>query len=323
MKQTSKNVEPGFSARNATFQAGSVALAVIFTFAFSGCGQAKKNPSAGAGTNQQKTMAPDRVAVAQVGITLLGELSHIERALKPYFGVSMSTPPTGLVPAGLSCKTTRSTRLTQWETVWRCGLDSAERGRKEIEGVERLNFDSATRILTYTAKFETRNFDDNEPREKAHTLVTGRKIRINFTAESSDSSAIGTFRMSSVAALKNLELAGSGSNWSSSVSGVIRKSGGVWSLGSGAVMSLKGALYGRDSERKTIWASGDYNFVSDADTVLAGLADSACTKPVGPWRVKTEGGGKTFDTTLTSTLTTVFEGSGSSLNWPADLCDQP
>jgi hypothetical protein len=303
----------------------ALTLTAVVAIAIAGCGDPKKAPSIAAAGNEAPTMKPDRVAVTRVGQTVLGELSHIERAIKPFLGLELPGAPAEVASSLASgdCKKTQTTNAAQWETRWACGLDSTERGRKEIEGVERLNYDQSKRTLIYAASFTIRNFEDKEARVNAHTLITGRKIRITFAAGSSSVSGVAKIRIASSAALKTFDTARKGSNWSSSIGGILRRKGDTWTIDKGAVVALKGSLYGLDGERKTPFASGDFNFVSETDTALEGLGNTDCTKAIGTWRVSSTGGGAKFDTTLASTSTTVSESSGGSLPWPVDLCSQP
>ncbi|CAN5629084.1 hypothetical protein BH10BDE1_BH10BDE1_10060 [soil metagenome] len=303
----------------------TLASAIAVGIGAVGCSEAKKAPSMGASDNVAPTMKPDRVAATHVGATVLGELTHIERAIKPLIGLSTSAAPAELAALDASgdCRKTQTTNAAQWETRWRCGMDSTESGRKEIEGVERLNYDQMKRTLTYSATFQIRNFDDQEARGNAHTLVTGRKIHVAFRAGSSSTSAIANIRIASSATLKSFDSTRKGSNWTSAIIGTIHRQGASWTMDKGATVTFKGSLYGLDAERNTAYASGDFNLVSETDTTLLGLGDSSCTIGVGTWRMTSVGGGAKFDTTLASSPTTLSESSGGSYSWPAERCEQP
>lgn len=289
------------------------------------CQPAKNKPPELPPEQTIPTTKPEAVNVVHVGIVALSEVSHIERAIKPMFGVKLSTAPPPLgETADVECRSTESTNLALRETTWKCGLDPKLRGRKEIEGVERVNYDQKARLITYTADFATRNFDDLEPRANAHTVVTSRKIKIRFEKGSTDAAGRATLVMESTAALKGtLGTSAKGSNYTARISGILLHQGTTWTLTTNSILSFEGALYGVDGERKTQWAAGRFTFVPRSNINLVGLGEEKCTVPVGPWKVSAVGGGNKFDTTLETSETGGGNASGSTLAWPVQLCDQP
>lgn len=309
---------------------GTSALALI------SCGPAPKNPQAPL-PNQVATTKPTSVSSSRVSLTALTEVSHIERALKPFLvagglgavvDLSASTSEARELLAAdydlSTCRTTKTTTKAMWETRWNCGLTSTNPGKKEIEGVERANYDSKTMTLKYEAKFEIRNYDDREARSNAHTLVTTRRITATF-ASGAGTTATARVRMTSTGNIKAGDRARAGSNWRSAFEGTLsRATTGVWSLAPKSRIGFTGSLYGLDGERGTQWAAGDYAFVSESAVELQGLSDpSTCTKPIGNWTVSASGGGQNFDSVTQSSASGVTDSAGLSLAWPTDLCDQP
>lgn len=267
---------------------------------------------------QTETTKPDRVAVNRVAIVAFSELAHLERAMKPYFGLELSADRTA------NCRTTVTSRSAIWKTKWACDFREATSGRKEIEGDETVNFEAKKALLTYDSKFETRIFSDNEPRDQAHTLVSTRKMRIIFD-RSLEKPTAARFTIVSRTFRKNATSVRRGSNWTMSLTGQIKLIDGAWSIEPGAKISSTGSVFGDDDERFTLWASGDFNFISKTETRMGGLSSaSTCTKPdFGFWRVQSVGGGESFDTEIELSNAGVSESSGSALNWPYDICERP
>ncbi len=292
------------------------------------CGPAPKAPLI-VESNPQPTMKPDSVSTTQVALTTMTEVSHLERALKPFIGsitAPISEPPQALAGLDVSkCRVTASTDKTMWETRWRCGLDATESGKKEIEGVERVNYETSSRTLTYNAQFETRNFDDREARSNAHTLQTSRRITVVFTGPATSTTSNANVKMVSSSSLKRSDISRKGSNWTSTLTGKISRAGATWALDRGTILRFRGALFGLDEYRYTNWASGDFDFVSETIVTLAGLGDGlgTCTKPVGVWKIDASGGGQNFDTKLETSISGGQTQSGGSFSWPVNLCDQP
>ncbi len=293
---------------------------------FVACAPAPKNPQMPpvAGT---PTTKPTGVSSSQVGMFALTEISHIERAMKPLNGVALSGVAPLVEPTAVGCRTTQTTNRAQWETTWKCGVDPKVSGRKEIIGVERLNYDQTTRTLTYDGKFEIKNFNDLEPRAQAHTLVTARKIKIRFDRGSTTASARATVAMTSIATVSAADgKIVPGSNYRSSLDGVLLGQGTDWTLTkSDTVLNFEGALYGLDADRKTLWASGTFRFVPEQESgiKLLGLGDSSCTKPIGDWRMSAIGGGDKLDTTMQTSETGGVSVSGSVAAWPIGYCERP
>ena len=295
------------------------------------CGPAPKAPVI-VDSNPTPSTKPNSVSATQVSLAAMTELSHLERAIKPFIGVATSgvvVAPALTETVSVSaldmtdCRVTASTNKTMWETRWTCGLKSTESGKKEIEGVERVNYDLAKRTLTYSGDFETRNFDDREARANAHTLSTSRRITIVFSGEVTSASTTARVRMVTGNNLKRSDIERKGSAWSSTLEGTISRSGTTWVMKEGATIRFRGALYGLDQYRYTNWAAGDFDFVSETVTNLSGLGDATCTKPIGVWKIDALGAGQKFDTKLETNLTGGQTRSGGSFTWPSDLCEQP
>lgn len=295
----------------------AVALSMSFAVA---CTQAPQNPKIPERV-QTPSLKPDSESSAKVSLTALGELSRIERAIKPFTGVALSAP---LETANsTNCRQTSTTSAAMWETRWICGLESTLPGRKEIEGVERVNFARDSHTLTYIASFETRTFNDREPRTEAHTLITERTMRIVFDSTSPGGTGVAKISMQSHATMKGTN-APKGSEWTSSMNGVLKRAVSDWSLDPGATIEFNGALYGKDGERKNIYASGLFDFVSDSNIKLInlGMANS-CTKPDGLWKIHASGAGENLDTAVGTSTQGGQIYAGTAFVWPTDLCDQP
>lgn len=305
-----------------TFALTIAAFVGTSVLALVSCTPAPKNPQAPL-PNQVATTKPTSVSSVHVSLAALSEISHLERALKPFLVAGTF----GTLSADYdltTCRSTRTTTTAMWETRWSCGLSSTTPGKKEIEGIERADYDRRTMTLSYEAKFEIRNYDDREARANAHTLVTTRKISATFSNTSSTTTS-ARVRMTSTGNIKTGSISREGSNWRSVFNGTLtRGTTGVWSIASNSRIGFSGALYGLDGERGTQWAAGDYSFVSNSAIELLGLTDpTTCTKPVGRWTVSATGGGQNFDTAADSSVTGVTDSGGAALAWPTDLCDQP
>ncbi len=293
---------------------------------FAACGPAPKMPQLPpvAGT---PTTKPTSVSSSQVAMFALTEMSHIERAMKPFNGIALGGDAPLVEPTAAGCRSTQSTNRAQWETTWNCGVDPKVSGRKEILGVERLNFDQTSRTLTYDAVFEIRNFNDVEPRAQAHTLVTARKIKIKFERGSTTASTRATVIMSSVATVSAADgKIVPGSNYRATFEGVLLGQGTDWTLTKkDSVLNFDGALYGLDGDRKTLWASGNFTFVPEQESgiKLLGLGDSSCTKVLGSWRMSAIGGGEKLDTTVQTSELGGVGVNGSIVAWPTAYCDGP
>lgn len=308
-------------------------LKAVFVFVI--CGSAMMMALAACGPNPNKApaipklpetlaMKPTTVGAAHVTLTAITELARVERALKPLVGSMLSETAPAEIAATPSCKSTQTTNLAMWETTWKCGVDATVRGRKEVEGVERINFDNTKRLLTYEAKFETRNYEDLEPKAKAHTLVTARKIEARFERGSTTASARADLRMSSAASTSTGVLGLLGSNWSANLEGTLLRQDSSWTLARGALFNFSGALYGVDGERKTAWASGEFNFVSDSVANLTGLGvGSTCMKPEGKWHLAAKGSGEKLDTIAETTEAGGIRAGDVVLPWPARFCEEP
>lgn len=267
---------------------------------------------------QTETAKPERVAAKRVAVAAFSEITHLERAMKPYFGLEISSDATK------SCRNSVASRSAIWETKWNCLFREATSGRKEIEGTESADLNPKKTTLTYDARFETRIFDDNEPADKAHTVLSTRKMKITFD-RSSAAPTSARFTISSRAFRKNATRDRRGSNWTMSISGLLNKVDGQWYVAPGARIVMNGALFGDDGDRLTMWASGDFTFTSKDETRLSGLSTSSvCTIPeFGTWDVRAVGGGESFDTEIELSKIGVRDSAGPFLNWPYDFCERP
>ncbi len=284
------------------------------------CAPAKKAPTipSAAGTPGMKA---ESVSSTHVALTVFSELSHIERAVKPMAGNSTTSFPVD-IPGGTECRSVGTSSIGQWETKWNCALASTTPGKKEIQGTERLNFDTAKNSLIYDAGFETRNFNDVEARSQAHTLVTSRRIQIIFDRGSTTESGRARLIMTSSATV-NGTTGILGSNWRIGVEGTLVRTGSTWTLETGSKIFYDGALYGLDGERKTVWSVGQYSFVSNSITTLTGLGDATCTKPEGSWKLHAVGAGENFDTEVETTAKSGVHAGNATLGWPSSLCGMP
>lgn len=297
----------------------TAAFIAVTVFSFLACGPTPKSP-----VIPEELKAPAMKATStsssEVALTVFSELSHIERAIKPYIGNSTTTTPVSNTDAK-DCRTVGSSSTAQWETRWACGLDSAVDGKKEIEGVERVNFDKATNILTYTAALETRNYNGHEARQTAPTLSTGRRIKVIFDRNSTETDGRATFTIASTASVNPTAM--EGSNWKIGIEGTLVRKDSTWTIEPRAQARFDGGLYGLDDRRRNVLAVGFYSFVSDSVTSLTGLGDSACTKPAGTWKLQAIGAGENFDTVVETTETGGVRAETSLLSWPSSLCALP
>ncbi len=294
------------------------------------CQPASNNPGKSPDPVDTPQMKPSRVSAVRVATETISELSRIERAIRPFFGFVDGSPLTGIpeLDAELKnpyadCQTAKRRTGSDWEVRWKCGLDSTESGKTEIEGVETTDFDRNTRVLTTAGRFEIRIFEDREPRAKAHTLQIRRTLSLTLAPRATRDNFSARVRLKSQVMKKNIRTGELGSNWSATSAGVLVGAAGKWALQPGFVTTFKGSLYGHGGERFTAWASGEYALKSDSEILLKGLVTGDCTKPLGTWTLTAKAAGENFETGLATTDAGLLESSGSQLLWPTLMCFQP
>lgn len=301
-----------------------ISFGVSLLVTLTACQQASNNPARPPDSVKTPPMKPSRVSAIRVARETLVEVSRIERTLRPFLGYS-DAPATELTAGSpyANCQTSKRISGSEWEIRWRCGLDSTESGKTEIEGLETTDFDRNTRILTTTSKFEIRTFDDIEPRSKAHTLQIRRTLTIALARNATKENFDARFRMKTQIIKKNIRPEQLGSDWTATTAGSISGKNGKWTLAPGLMTAFKGSLYGRGGERLTAWASGDYQMKSDSEIVLSGLTTGECTKPTGTWSMTGKAAGESFETSVVASDSGIVESSGSVLQWPFQMCDEP
>lgn len=284
------------------------------------CQPASDNPAKIPDTAKTPQMKPSRVSAVRVASETINEISRIERSLRPLFGFSDSQ---GSNPYA-NCQTSKRITGSEWETRWRCGMESTESGKTEIEGIETTDFDRNTRVLTTTGKFEIRIFDDIEPRSKAHTLQIRRTTTLTMTATSTIQDFAARVRIKSQVIKKNVRPGQLGSDWIATTTGMLIGKAGQLHFQPGLVTTFKGSLYGRGGERLTAWASGEYQMKADSEVLLKGIeSPGTCTRPNGTWTMQANAAGEQFETGLAATDSGIVESSGSQLQWPRLGCFEP
>lgn len=305
---------------NENFSAKLFAAILAIGLGTVACQPASDNPAKIPDTVKTPPMKPSRVSAVRVASETIGEISRIERSLRPLFGFTdlQATNPYA------DCQTVKRATGTEWEVRWRCGVDSRESGKTEIEGVETTDFDRNTRVLTTTGRFEIRIFDDIEPRSKAHTVQIRRTTTLTLTRASTLEDFAARVRIKTQVIKKNIRPGQLGSDWSATTTGMLSGKAGQLSFQPGLSTTFKGSLYGRGGERLTAWASGEYQLKSDSEIALKGLSSPAeCTRPVGTWTLRAKAAGEEFETGMAATEFGLVESSGSQLAWPALGCFEP
>lgn len=283
------------------------------------CQPASDNPAKVPETIKTPQMKPSRVSAVRVASETIGEIGRIERSLRPFLGVAdvQTSNPYA------DCQTPKRISGTEWEVRWRCGVDSTQSGKTEIEGLETTDFDRNTRVLTTTGRFEIRIYEDREPRSKAHTLQIRRTTTLTLNRASTKDDFAARVRIKTQVIKKNLRLDQLGSDWTATTVGMLIGKAGQFSFQPGLMTVFKGSLYGHGGERLTAWASGEYQMKSESEISLSGLASGDCTKPVGTWAMKAKAAGEEFETGLAATVSGIVESSGSQLQWPTNMCFEP
>ncbi len=293
---------------------------LVFGLGAIACQPASDNPAVVPNAVKTPQMKPSRVSAVRVASETISEIGRIERSLRPLFGMPGSSTSNPYA----NCQTWRRVSGTEWEVRWRCGLDSTESGKTEIEGIEATDFDRNTRVLTTTGKFEVRIFNDVEPRPKAHTVQIRRTTKLTLARTSTLEDFSASVRIQTQVMKKNILPDQLGSDWTATTVGNLTGKMGQLSFQSGLTTTFKGSLYGHDSERLTAWASGDYQMKSDSEVTLKGLASAGtCTRPVGTWTMVAKAAGEQFETGLAATDSSIVESSGSQLTWSRLGCFEP
>jgi hypothetical protein len=284
------------------------------------CQPASDNPAKIPDTVKTPQMKPSRLSAVRVASETINEISRIERSLRPLFGI---TGPQSSNPYA-DCQTSKRISGTEWETRWRCGMESTTSGKTEIEGIETTDFDRNTRVLTTTGKFEIRIFEDVEPRAKAHTLQIRRTTTLTLVAASTLEDFKARVRIKSQVMKKNIRPGQLGSDWTATTTGLLNGKNGQLSFQPGLATTFKGSLYGRGGERLTAWASGEYQMKADSEIALKGMTTAGtCTRPIGTWTMRAKAAGEEFETGLAATDSGVVESSGSQLQSPSLGCFEP
>lgn len=303
----------------------SLGFALFLAVGFAACSKKEssltKQPPAA-----DLTMKPDRVARTQVAFEALGEISRLERILKPVFKTGGTlTPPR-------DCKVTESSPTAaesklRWETEWICGDDESVRGRKEVRGNEILTYDPETKQATYQALFDILFFEDLEPRAKAYAMTQIRRATINFDdVLDAKRKVIGwkaAVVMRSGRGTKTpVGKPVFGPEFTSTLRGKLHGDSTSWILDKGSSVVFEGALHGRDADRLTRFASGRFEFLADGDIALEGRGAGQCLLPVGGWRLKAMGLGETIESTVDTTSQGGTEQTGGFFQWSSDHCSQ-
>lgn len=264
-------------------------------------------------------MKPSRISAVRVAAETIAEIGRIERSLRPLLGLTASDAANPYA----HCQTAKRTSGTEWEIRWHCGVDSTEPGKTEVEGVETTDFDRNARVLTTTARFEIRIFEDREPRSKAHTLQIRRTTTLTMTRASTLDDFAARVRIKTQVMKKNIRPGQLGSDWVATTAGMLTGKAGEFSFQPGLATTFKGSLYGQAGERLTAWASGEYQMKSESVLSLKGLTTGDCTRPTGTWIMTAKAAGEVFETGFAATESGITESSGSQLHWRDRLCFEP
>lgn len=279
----------------------------------SACGPAPEQPTIN--SKQVETTKPVPFARIRIIEKTLREFSRIERPLKAYFA-------TQTIDAIPSCATTKHPAGTIAVTTWACGTDPNERGRREIVGSETVQYSKNKSSLIYTAQLTITNFDDLEARTDAHSLEVQRRIVIEF-ADSSSRSNINARVSGYVRTALKPSAKWQGSNFEIKLKGLLRGDALNPIFKAGSSLDFSGALWGENDLRSTKFGAGRYTHVANGDIEMKSSDADACIRPVGSWKLSTEGGGAAGRHDVTSSLTSVDEDGGMSLAWDAAFCSLP
>ncbi|MBK7892397.1 MAG: hypothetical protein IPJ84_16590 [Bdellovibrionales bacterium] len=264
---------------------------------------------------QVETTKPVPFARVRIVEKTLREFSRIERPLKAYFAAQT-------IDAIPSCATVKHPVGYISVTTWACGTDPSERGRREIVGSETVRYSKDKSSLVYTAQLTITNFDDLEVRADAHALEIQRKMVIDF-ADSSSRSNINARVSGYIRSALKPSNKWQGSNFEIKLKGLLGGDALNPILRTGSSLDFSGALWGENDLRSTKFGAGQYTHIADSDIEMKSSNADACFRPVGSWKLSTEGGGATGRHDVTSSLSSVDEEGGMSLAWDSEFCNSP
>lgn len=265
-------------------------------------------------------MKPSRAGTVQVAAVALRELSRLDRSLRPFLNINQVTDPTDPFAA---CRKAGNIRDGQSNVDWRCEVDLVGLRKLAIRGVETSQFEKASNLLRAEGRFETRYLDDLEASGKPYMVQTRRLVNLQFENGSTREAFRGRLRIQSEAMKKDISRSSLGTNWSSTLTGMINNKSGKVVIEKGARIAFRGSLYGEYGERKNPWASGGYTFVAESDITLTGLGDGPCIKPDGSWRVEAQGAGNKLETSIASTESSIIDAGGAQASWSRLMCFEP
>ncbi len=277
------------------------------------CGPAPEQPKIN--PKQVETTKPVPFARVRVIEKTLREFSRIERPLKAYFAAQT-------IDAIPSCATTKHPVGYVAVTTWACGTDPSERGRREIVGSETVQYSKDKSSLIYTAQLTITNFDDLEARSDAHAVEVRRKLIIEF-ADSSSRSNINARVSGYVRTALKPSTKWQGSNFEIKLKGLLSGDALNPIFKAGSSLDFSGSLWGENDLRSTKFGAGRYTHVAISDIEMKSSTVDACFRPVGSWKLSTEGGGTASRHDVTSSLTSVDEDGGMSLAWDMAFCSLP
>lgn len=254
----------------------------------------------------------------------LRELSRIDRPLRALLE--------GVVPPSSDCREIRQNEEHLFEVRWKCNVDPKERGRKQIIGVEIIDFDRASRVLTYSATFDVASFSDQEPLEKAHRESIRRSTQITFKGDRTSTAELALAQpFIAQAARKGLftttiaASSSSGSNYRIKASGQLQThpetSKTIVSIDPGMTATLEGEVWGEDELRGSKLSSGSLELTAPAGAVLE--SQGLCSRLNGRWQAVSRGNGETLKNEVISSESGVESSDGGSTRWGSRICSGP
>jgi hypothetical protein len=189
-------------------------------------------------------------------------------------------------------------------------------------GTETIQYSKDKSSLIYSAQLTITNFFDLEARTDAHALEIQRKMVIDF-ADSSSRSNINARVSGYVRSALKPSNKWQGSNFEIKLKGLLGGDALNPILKTGSSLDFSGALWGENDLRNTKFGAGQYTHIADSDIEMKSSNADACFRPVGSWKLSTEGGGATGRHDVTSSLSSVDEEGGMSLAWDAAFCNSP
>lgn len=284
--------------------------------------QKRENQPASVPGESALDMKPDRVARTNIAFESIGEISRLERMLKPVLG-NNATPAS----TEDACVTMKTSQRAGWEINWKCGMDETVSGRKEIEGNEFITYDNTNRQITYRAQFEIRYFEDKEPRAKAYTLIVKRDGSVKLSDRRNDRGEIigwrGIVKLITGKSLKGQGAFRGGTNLSVVIGGVIEGDDVKWELQKGAAVLARGTLYGRDGDRKTRLAGGRFEMSAENVIHLDGIGSGQCMIPTGSWAMKATGAAQSVINSVETSTSGGTTADGGLFIWSNSLCREP